>query len=187
MTVESIPESELIIRARRGEGSAWESLVRTHQQPVFRLAYLLLGDPADAEDVAQEAFIRASRNLDKFDEHRPFRPWLMRIASNLARNRRRSLVRYWRALERAARLQPAPDLGLNADDVQELWDAIRKLKHTDQQVIYLRYFLEVSEAEMASILEIAPGTVKSRLHRSLTRLRDVIESDFPTLKEGLST
>ena len=187
MTVESPNEFELVIRARGGEGSAWESLIRKHQEPIFRLAYLLLGDPDEAEDVAQETFIRTYHNLDRFDEERPLRPWLMRIASNLARNRKRSLARYWRALERAARQQPAVDAGLNPDDVKELWDAIRKLKHSDQQVVYLRYFLEVSEAEMAAILEIAPGTVKSRLHRALARLRIVIERDFPSLRVGLST
>lgn len=183
--VDSPDEFEIVARARTGDDLAWEALVRQHQEPVFRLAYLLLGDPDDAKDIAQEAFIRTYQHLDRFDETRPLRPWLMRIASNLALNRKRSLKRYWRSLERAARQRPAEQASLDPDGIEELWQAIRRLKHDDQQVIYLRYFLEVSEAEMASTLEIARGTVKSRLHRALSRLRDLIEREFPELRTGL--
>ena len=178
-------EAEMVARARTGDNLAWETLVRQHQEPVFRLAYLLLGDPEDAKDIAQEAFIRTYQHLDRFDETRPLRPWLMRVASNLALNRNRSLSRYWRILERAARQQPAEHTSPDPGDVEELWQAIRRLKHDDQQVIYLRYFLEVSEAEMASTLEIPRGTVKSRLNRALGRLRELIETEFPDLRTGL--
>lgn len=178
-------ESEMVARARTGDELAWEILVRQHQEPVFRLAYLLLGDPDDAKDIAQEAFIRTYQHLDQFDETRPLRPWLMRIASNLARNRKRSLSRYWRNLERSARQRPPEEAALDPSDVEELWQAVRRLKHDDQQVIYLRYFLEVSEAEMASTLEIARGTVKSRLHRALGRLRELIETEYPDLRAEL--
>ncbi|HEX2908622.1 MAG TPA: sigma factor, partial [Phototrophicaceae bacterium] len=84
-------ETELIHRARRGDSAAWEVLVSSHQEAVFRLAYLLLGDASDAEDVAQETFIRAFRFLARFDETRNWRPWLLSIAANLTRNRRRSV------------------------------------------------------------------------------------------------
>jgi RNA polymerase sigma-70 factor (ECF subfamily) len=178
-------EAEIVARARSGDDDAWEVLVRLHQEPVFRLAYLLIGDPDDARDIAQEAFIRTYQHLDQFDETRPLRPWLMRVSSNLARNRKRALSRYWRNLERAARQQPAEQATLDPGDVEELWQAIRRLKHADQQVIYLRYFLDVSEVEMASTLEIARGTVKSRLHRALRRLRDLIETEYPDLRTGL--
>ncbi len=178
-------EAEMVARARTGDDLAWETLVRRHQEPVFRLAYLLLGDPDDARDIAQETFIRTYQHLDRFDETRPLRPWLMRISSNLARNRKRSLERYWRALERAARRQPVEHSTLDSGDADELWQAIRRLKHADQQVIYMRYFLEVSEAEMASTLDIPRGTVKSRLHRALSRLRVLVETEFPDLRTGL--
>ena len=173
---------ELIGQARAGDQRAWELIVRQHRQPVFRLAYLLLGDPDDAEDVAQDAFIRAYRHLDRFDPARPLRPWLMRITSNLAHNRIRSVKRYWRALERAARRTPSTQIPFERDDAQVLWQAIRRLRRADQQVIYLRYFLEVSESEMADVLEIRPGTVKSRLHRALARLRAVIDSEYSDLR-----
>ena len=183
--VDPTSDAELVRRARSGEESAWENLVRHHQESVFRLAYLLLGDPDEAEDVAQETFIRTLRHLDRFDESLPLRPWLLRIASNLSRNRRRAVGRYWNALQKLGRreIKAAPDL--DRDDSQLLWQAIRRLKQADQQVIYLRYFLEVPEAEMASILDVARGTVKSRLHRGLNRLRDIVESEFPDLQPGL--
>jgi RNA polymerase sigma-70 factor (ECF subfamily) len=164
-------------------------LVQTHQAAVFRLAYLLLGDADEAADIAQEAFIRAYRSLRRFDESRPLRPWLLRIASNLSRNRRRSLGRYFAALQRLGRTDVSnhPDIEAEAGrqrDARALWQAVQRLHSSDQQIVYLRYFLELSVDETAAVLEIAPGTVKSRLHRALRRLREVIEMDFPTLRVG---
>ena len=104
-----VTETELIRSARRGDTAAWEALTRLHQEPVFRFAYLLLGDPDEAQDAAQETFIRAFYALRRFDETRPLRPWLMSIAANLSRNRRRTLGRYLNALTRLARQQPAAD------------------------------------------------------------------------------
>ncbi len=82
-------EAEQILLARQGDVSAWEAVVMAHQQAVFRLAYLVLGDPDDAEDITQETFIRAYFALGRFDVHRALRPWLLSIAANLARNQRR--------------------------------------------------------------------------------------------------
>jgi DNA-directed RNA polymerase specialized sigma24 family protein len=90
----------LIRQARQGDATAWEMLVRQHQEAAFRLGYLLLRTPAEAEDVAQEAFVRAFLALDKFDETRPFRPWLLQITRNVAKNRLRSLSRYWAMVKR---------------------------------------------------------------------------------------
>ena len=104
-------EPDLATRARRGDQAAWDALVREHQQGAFRLAYLFLGNASEAEDVAQEAFVRAYRAFDRFDPARPFRPWLLSIVANLARNRRRSLGRYlaaWRRMTEVAR--PHADL-----------------------------------------------------------------------------
>jgi RNA polymerase sigma-70 factor (ECF subfamily) len=180
-------DTDLIVRARRGDGAAWEQLVRAHQDAVFRLAYLLLGDADTAEDVAQEAFIRAFHALDRFDPDRPLRPWLLSIARNLAHNRRRAAGRYLAALGRLVRAVPKPDaIGqpeepAAADDTAVLWQAIRRLNAPDQEVIYLRYFLELPVAEAAEALQVAPGTVKSRLSRAQERLRQVIQRDFPSL------
>lgn len=180
---------ERIGRARQGDQAAWEALVRLHQEPVFRFAYLLLGSAADAEDTAQETFIRAYRALDRFDAQRLLRPWLLSIAANLAHNRRRSLGRYLAALQRLGRAEIAAPASIEEKasrrmQAQSLWKAIRRLDEADQQVIYLRYFLEMSTEEAAQALEVAPGTVKSRLHRALGRLKAVIESSFPELNES---
>lgn len=181
-------EAELIARARDGDGAAWETLTRQHQEAVFRLAYLILGDPADADDVAQEAFIRAFRALDRFDLSRALRPWLLSITANLARNRLRSFSRYLAALQRFARADPDSLAGRMDDDPGEsrlLWQAVRRLGEADQEVVYLRYFSGLSEAETAETLGLPIGTVKSRTHRALERLRTVIDRDFPGLRESV--
>jgi RNA polymerase sigma-70 factor (ECF subfamily) len=94
-------EGDWVNQARRGSPVAWEALVRRYQDAVFRLAYLVLRDGGEAEDVAQETFVRAYLALERFESGRPLRPWLMRIAINLARNRRRSIGRYLAYLRRA--------------------------------------------------------------------------------------
>ena len=185
-------DADLIRHARQGDELAYEALVRQHQEAVFRLAYLLLGDAGDADDVAQETFIRAFRTLDRFDASRPMRPWLLQIAANLARNHRRSVGRYLAALQRMVRADPeilAPaNSAANSErqhwEAQALWQSVRRLERTDQEIIYLRYFLELSEAETAETLGIAAGTVKSRLHRALGRLRGIMKQD--SLWEGFN-
>jgi RNA polymerase sigma factor (sigma-70 family) len=158
-----------------------------HQEPVFRFAYLFLGDPDEADDVAQETFLRAYHHLKGFDTSRPLRPWLLSICANLARNRKRSAGRYLAAITRAFRFEPQTassaeeQQGLDGD---QLWKAVQTLKPEDQQVIYLRFFLDLSTAEAAQTLDVAEGTIKSRLNRALGRLREMIKTDFPGLSEG---
>lgn len=182
-------ESELIQRAVRGDAAAWEPLMLAHQEPVFRLAYLFLGDPDDADDVAQETFLRAWNHLKRFDSTRPLRPWLLSIAANLARNRQRSAGRYLAALTRVFRSEPqttpdAEEFTVLDSDSAQLWKAVQRLRADDQQIIYLRFFLDLSTGEAAQALDVAEGTIKSRLSRALARLREVIHVDFPTLDEG---
>lgn len=181
-------ETELITHAHSGDETAWETLVGQYQEAAFRLAYLLMGDADEAKDVAQEAFIRAFRALGRFDTSRPFRPWLLSIVTNLARNRQRAIGRYLAALRRVILTEPEAttnDQHETGDKRQThiLWQAVQKLNPNDREIIYLRYFMELAEAETAAILEIAPGTVKSRLHRALKRLQDLVEREFPALRE----
>lgn len=183
-------ETEQIILARQGDEGAWAVLVQQHQEALFRLAYLMLGDADEAADVAQDAFIRAFHALPRFDATRPLRPWLLQIAKNLAHNRRRSVRRYLAAIGRWWQASPSQVEGPTAatvrtQEAQELWQAVQQLPMSDQAVIYLRYFLELSVADTATALGVAEGTVKSRLSRALTRLRMVVEQQFPGLqKEG---
>lgn len=177
----------MIQHARRGDDAAWDALVQQHQTPVFRLAYLLLGNAADAEDCAQETFERAWRAFGRFDPTRPLQPWLLQIAANGARNKRRSAGRYMQALRRLVTFAPVSaytdTLFTEHAAAHALWQAIRRLGRSDQEILYMRYFLELGEADIAVALQIAPGTVKSRQHRALARLRKVVATEFPELRE----
>ena len=181
-------EKALVSRARQGDENAWLQLVAAHQEALFRLAYLILGgsfDAGDAEDVTQEAFVRAYLNLNQFDDNRALRPWLLGIAANLARNRRRSAGRYWAALRRWWQYNRDAETTVPShhqrSDARLLWQAVRQLNRQAQEIIYLFYFLELSEAETAQVLSVPAGTVKSRLHRARRQLRAIIARDFPAL------
>lgn len=185
-------EAAQIARARQGDEAAWTALMQRHQEPIFRLAYLMLGSSGDtaalAEDVAQETFVRAYLNLDQFEDGRPLRPWLLAIAANLARNRKRSIGRYWGALRRwwqAQRVEKAAATPTQdeRDDARLLWQAIQQLEPAQQQVLYMRYFLDMAEADMAEALSVAPGTVKSRLYRARQALESVLEEAYPAAYE----
>lgn len=182
-------ETELIQKACQGDQAAWSALLKMHELAVYRLAYLLLADADEAADTTQDVFVRTFRTLERLDPTLPLRPWLLRVTKNLARNRHRDVKRYLAALARwwsqsLEPVEPAPgDLFQQQWEARTLWLATRRLKRTDQEIIYLRYFLELSVSETADIAGIAPGTVKSRLSRALGRLRRVIERDFPELQE----
>jgi RNA polymerase sigma factor (sigma-70 family) len=173
-------ESELVERARRGDDHAYEELVRAHQGIAFRTAYLLAGNATDAEEAAQEAFIKAYRALGRFRSGSPFRPWLLQIVANEARNRRRSAGRRSALALRAAAAEgssggaaPSPEGSLLADEEREqLLAAVNGLREEERLVIACRYFLELSEEETAAALDLRLGTVKSRTSRALEHLRE---------------
>jgi RNA polymerase sigma-70 factor (ECF subfamily) len=175
-----------------GDASAFGALVEQHQQVAFRAAYLIVRDAQAAEDVAQEAFIRAYRSMHKFRTSDPFRPWLLRIVTNLALNHARSQQRQRGLFDRIVRLRaetapptapPMHDALAALDEASRLARAINELPPDDRVVLYLRYFLELPEREIATTIGKAPGTVKSRLHRAGARLRDVIRDRYPELME----
>jgi RNA polymerase sigma-70 factor (ECF subfamily) len=177
--LENVPSSdaELIERARRGEVMAYESLVRRYQDAAVRTAYVIAPD-GDAEDAVQEAFVKAYRALGRFRAGSPFRPWLLRIVANEARNRRRSAGRRAGLALRVAEdrrpgdAAPSPESAV-LDHEERAWlvAAINDLADGDREVIAARYFLDLSEAETAEILGLPRGTVKSRLSRAVGRLR----------------
>lgn len=171
-----LDEAELVERARRGDLEAWETLVRTYQGIAFRTAYVLAGNAADAEEAAQDGFVKAHRALGRFRRGAALKPWLLRIVANEARNRRRSRGRRERLAVRAAGVGgglsgSAEDVALGEVTAGELRAALGRLDDRDRTVIALRYFAGLSEAETAAALEVPPGTVKSRLSRALDRLR----------------
>jgi RNA polymerase sigma factor (sigma-70 family) len=172
-------ESELVERARRGDERAYEELVRRHQGIAFRTAYLVAGDAADAEDAAQDGFVNAFRALGRFRAGAPFRPWLLQIVANEARNRRRSAGRRAGLALRAAGEDPSGGAApspegavVGGEERERLLAAVNALAEEHRLVIACRYFLELSEEETAAALGWRRGTVKSRTARALARLRE---------------
>ena len=172
-----LDEQELVEQARGGDARAYEVLVRRYQDLAFRTAWVIAGG-ADAEDAAQEGFVKAWYALPRFRAGSPFRPWLLAIVANEARNRRRSGRRQDDLALRVAEDRPSGDAApspeaaaLDSEQRRLLLAAVGRLGDSDRQVIACRYFLELSEAEMAAALGCRRGTVKSRLSRALERLR----------------
>ena len=202
-----LDERELVARARRGDADAYEELVHRYQGIALRTAFLVAGNAADAEESAQDAFVKAYRALWRFRAGSPFRPWLLRIVANEARNRRRAAGRRAALALRAAgsvaqgsaahgfssRASPAspamlPASGdaapspeaalLGAERREELVAALNRLPDHDREALACRYFLDLSESETAAALGVRRGTVKSRLSRALERLRRELEEDL---------
>jgi RNA polymerase sigma-70 factor, ECF subfamily len=151
--------------------------VELHRDMAFRAAYFVTGSAAEAEDAAQEGFVKAWRALGRFRLGAPFRPWLLRIVANEARNRRRSEGRRAALALRAAQLTPPPSVSpetalLAAEQRSDLLAAVNALSETDRLVIACRYFLDLGEEETAGVLACRRGTVKSRTSRALARLRE---------------
>jgi RNA polymerase sigma factor (sigma-70 family) len=157
--------------------------VRGHQAVAFRTAYLITGDASEAEDAAQEAFVKAYRALDGFRPGAPFRPWLLAVVANEAKNRRKAAGRRLGLVLRAAGESqpgdvPSPEsAAVAAERRAELLRALETLREEDRLVVGYRYFLQLSEAETAAALGWARGTVKSRLSRALARLRERMVED----------
>jgi RNA polymerase sigma-70 factor (ECF subfamily) len=177
-----LDESELIGRAQRGDTHAYEELVHAYQGIAFRIAYVIAGNGADAEEAAQDGFVKAWRALGRFREGAPFRPWLLHIVANEARNRRRSAGRRAQLAVRAAAEEPSggaapsPEAALlSAEQRERLLAAVNELPEDQRTVISLRYFVGLSEHEVAEALGLPSGTVKSRTARALERLRAAYE------------
>jgi len=172
-------EETLVERARRGDPGAFEALVVSYQSLAFRTAFVITGDASDAEEAAQDAFVKAHRALGRFRSGRPFRPWLLTIVANEARNRRRSRGRRTALALRAADPHaPGEDpetAALASERRERLLAAVERLRDDDREVLACRYFLELSEDETAAALGIARGTVKSRTHRALERLQEELQ------------
>jgi RNA polymerase sigma-70 factor (ECF subfamily) len=169
----TLADEQLIAQSRDGDAAAYAALIRRHQDVAFRTAMLITGNAQDAEEAAQDGFVKAWRALGRFRVGEPLRPWLLTIVANEARNRRRSAGRRERLVLRAAAAAPVAVTAGDEPrlDHDELAAALGRLRHEDRVVIGCRYLLSLSEAETAAALGVARGTVKSRLSRALERLR----------------
>ena len=148
--------------AQQGSVADLERLFREHWPRAFRAARLVTGDAAAAEDIAQEAFIAAVRNLDRFDRRRPFAPWLHRIVVNRA-------IDWTRARRLRAEVELAP-AAVEPDG--DMFARIAALPPEHRAVIVLRYVLEYTPGEIAKLLDVPRGTVNSRLRRGLDRMKE---------------
>ena len=186
LNVSGLADGELVERAQRGDVGAYEQLVERYQEPVFRAAYLVTRSAADAEEAAQDAFVKAYAALGRFRAGAPLRPWLMRIAINESRNRRRAAGRRQALALRAARERPSEDADpspeaalLAREQRRELLAVVDGLRDEDRLVIACRFFLGLSEREAADALGWRLGTVKSRLSRALVRLQAELGEGAP--------
>jgi RNA polymerase sigma factor (sigma-70 family) len=175
--VEGRPHTDaaLVERARDGDASAFGELVTRYRGVATRVARVV-APGADLEDAVQEAFVKAWFALPRFRPGAAFRPWLCRIVANEAKNRARSARRRDALALRAATTVigtiPSPETTLlERDEAESLVRAMNRMKPADRLVLAYRWLLEMSEAEMADALGVAPGTVKSRLSRAMTKLR----------------
>jgi RNA polymerase sigma-70 factor (ECF subfamily) len=167
---------------RPADPTSFDARVRQTVPSALRLATVVLGTRDGADDVVQIAMQRAWSAFDRYDPNRPFRPWFLRIVAFTARNDRRSRGR--RAALRVRAEHQRGDVQSSAEeDVLTVLDrtrvlaALNHLDVDDRTVIALRYFEQLAEAEMAEVLECAPGTVKSRLSRARQRLRQLLEQE----------
>ncbi len=179
-----LDENELVERAQRGDERAFEEIVERYSDLVFRTALAVAGRPADAEEAAQDAFVKAHAALGRFRAGEPLRPWLLRIAGNEARNRVRSAGRHTslqlRVTEaaRTGGAAPSPEAAaLAAEERYRLLEALNASDPDDRAVIALRFLLDLSVAETAATLGLPEGTVKSRLSRALSRLRARLQGE----------
>ncbi|HEV3135671.1 MAG TPA: RNA polymerase sigma factor [Acidimicrobiia bacterium] len=174
---------ELIERAKQGDVDAYGELVRRYQHDARRTA-AAIGGVSLADDAAQEAFVRAFGFLHRFRPGAPFRPWLLTVVANVARNQTRSTHRWTRATrapgERGIAATNAPsaeDVALTRRRDGTVRAALDTLPLRYRDVVACRYLLDLSEAETAQVLGIARGTVKSRLSRALDRLERQLDPE----------
>lgn len=167
-----LTEPELAQRARWGDLQAFGELVRSHQASVFNVCYRLMGERGEAEDLAQEAFLRAYQRLHLYDPGRPFGPWVRRIAANLCFNHlqagRLARLPFDDELERVETAGlPSPEISYeHRESAQAIWQAIHALPAHYRAVIELRHFQQMSYEEISNELDITPGMVKTHLFRA---------------------
>jgi RNA polymerase sigma-70 factor (ECF subfamily) len=171
-------EAELALRAHGGDLEAFGLLVERYADQARRLARAILTNPDDGDDAAQDAFLSALKNLDRYDPSRPFGPWLMRIVANAATDRHRR--RKVRATEELPATTPASDAGPDADTdrralLDALYEALMKLPERQRIAVVLFDVEGYQHAEIAEMLEVPQGTVRSDVFHARRALRSALK------------
>jgi len=179
-----------VMQAQQGSDEAFTKLVEEHQTHVYNLCYRMLGEPEAAEDAAQESFLRAYQNLQRYDRNRPFATWLLSIAAHycIDRLRRRKLSMFSLdeenddgvTFEIADPASPNPEAESVKHEARDrLHILLKDLDATDRAAIILRYWNDYSEIEIAESLNLTVSAVKSRLHRARRALAGMWQEDKP--------
>ena len=175
--VTEVDDSGLVREAGRGSREAYETLFERYRDGVGRTAYLLIGDPDLAQDVAQEAFLIGWRDLRRLRDPARFQAWVTGIAVNLCRKRRGSVRIMPGPPVSPTRAEPEPDPQTSEAEVRlAVLQAIGRLPRRLREAVVLRYYGDLSETEMGAALGIPAGTVKSRLARARDLLAAALES-----------
>jgi RNA polymerase sigma-70 factor (ECF subfamily) len=182
------PERTLLRRLRERDETAFRELVETHRDTVFKLTFRMLGNRAEAEDVAQEVFIAVFKTIDTFREESKFSTWLYRVTVNHCKNRIKYLARRHDRdqdeLDEGAQavsdgapvMAPRPDRALEDSQLaKQMQDAINSLDEEHRTLVILRDIQDLSIEEICFITELPDGTVKSRLHRAHLALRKKLQ------------
>jgi len=172
-------EARWLEQARRGDEQAFAELVEAYQRPVFNLCYRMLGEAGEAEDAAQESFLRAYSNMRRYDPARSFPTWLLSIASHhcIDQLRRRRLVvdslEELEPWEEPADQNPGPESAASRREGRQAARALlSRLGPQDRAVVVLRYWEDLSTEEIASALSLTVKAVKSRLHRARKQMAE---------------
>jgi len=188
-----ITERAIVKRARRGDAAAARKLVEAHQQRLFAFIWRMVRNWHEAEEICQEAFLRAFANLEKFDDSFRFSTWLFTIGYRLSLNRIRKVVPIAAELD-ANRLPAEPEGGPEAVAQSEeaarlrrlIWDAVERLTPPQRAAVLLYYREGMSCQEIAEVMSLPAATVKSHLHRARAKLRellaDVAQADWQSLR-----
>jgi RNA polymerase sigma-70 factor (ECF subfamily) len=191
-------ESEWLVRAQQGDDEAFAHVVKEYQRPVYNLCYRMLGNPNDAEDAAQETFLRAYKSLSRYDRNRSFATWLMSIASHYCIDllRKKRLTTVSLDDDNKSWFEPA-DPGPHPESVVSQWEKqeqvqelLEILSPKDRAAVVMRYWYDYSYKEIADMLSLTVSAVKSRLHRSRRELAThwqsrVISQYLPESKRSL--
>jgi RNA polymerase sigma-70 factor (ECF subfamily) len=179
-----------VLQAQQGSDEAFTRLVEEYQTHVYNLCYRMLGEPEAAEDAAQETFLRAYRNLHRYDQRRPFPTWLLSIGAHycIDRLRRRKLSMFsidaenadGNSFEIADAASPDPEgESVQREDRDRLHVLLKELDDTDRAAVIMRYWYDYSEIEIAESLQLTVSAVKSRLHRARRALAGMWQEEQP--------
>lgn len=171
-------QEKIIARARRGDADAFEQLVVAYRDQVFRLALRMCGSEADADEVAQEAFLSAWKALPNFRGESQFSTWLYQLTTHAAIDLMRREKRQIAAdITEVSAADPAPSPQQQAEQSEQreiVRDAILQLAPEQREVVVLRFMEELSYEEIGAVLKLPSGTVKSRLNRAKAQLKEIL-------------